>query len=137
MLELKELQRHLTVGRGVEEKVLGNMDEVETNWNESVVQKYFAEPGDLPDVTDCPLPVQMQCYCLLYVAFGWYLTGQLFGTCTPPQCMHRFAGMENLSACCCSCDSGVGPLPRGHRAGTCPSFLHFLQNGCLRQSHFL
>ena len=66
MLELKELQRHLTVGRGVEEKVLGNMDEVETNWNESVVQKYFAEQGDLPDVTGCLLPVQTQRYCLLY-----------------------------------------------------------------------
>ena len=66
MLELKELQRHLTVGRGVEEKVLGNMDEVEMNWNESVVQKYFVEPGDLSDLPGCPLPVQMQRYCLLY-----------------------------------------------------------------------
>ena len=56
----------MTVGRGVEEKVLGNMDEVETNWNESVVQKYFVELGDLPDVTGCPLPVQMLRYCLLY-----------------------------------------------------------------------
>ena len=65
MLELKELQRNLTVGRGVEEKVLGNMDEVEMNWNEWVVQKYFVEAGDLPDVTGCPLPVQMQRYCLL------------------------------------------------------------------------
>ena len=67
MLELKELQRHLTVGRGVEEKVLGNVDEVETNWNESVVQKYFAEQGDLPDVTGCLLSVQTQCYCLLFL----------------------------------------------------------------------
>ena len=50
---------------GVEEKVLGNMDEVETNWNASVVQKYFVEPRDLPDVTGCPLPEQTQCYCLL------------------------------------------------------------------------
>ena len=66
MLELKELQRHLTVGRGVEEKVLENMDEVETNWNESVVQKYFAEQEDLPDVTGYLLPVQTQRYCLLY-----------------------------------------------------------------------
>ena len=53
-------------GTGVEEKVLGNMDEVETNWNESVAQKYFVEPRDLPDVTGCPLPVQTQRYCLLY-----------------------------------------------------------------------
>ena len=52
-------------GMGVEEKVLENMDEVETNWNESVVQKYFAEQGDLPDVTGYPLPVQTQRYCLL------------------------------------------------------------------------
>ena len=57
------------VGRGVEEKVLENMDEVETNWNESVVQKYFAEQGDLPDVTGYLLPVPMQRYCLLYFVF--------------------------------------------------------------------
>ena len=37
-------------GTGVEEKVLENMEEVETNWNEAVVQKYFAEQGDLPEV---------------------------------------------------------------------------------------
>ena len=54
------------VGRGVEEKVLENMDEVETNWNESVVQKYFAEQGDLPDVTGYLLPVPTQGYCPLY-----------------------------------------------------------------------
>ena len=50
----------------MEENVLGNMDEVETNWDESVVQKYFVEPGDLPDLTGCPLPVQTQRYCLLF-----------------------------------------------------------------------
>ena len=51
--------------------------------------------------------------------------------------MHRFVGLENLSTFCCSGDGSVGPVLRGHRAGTCPSFLHFPQNGGLRQSHFL
>ena len=37
-------------GMEVEEKVLENMEEVEMNWNEWVVQKYFAEQGDLPEV---------------------------------------------------------------------------------------
>ena len=34
----------------MEEKVLENMEEVETNWIEWVVQKDFAEQGDLPVV---------------------------------------------------------------------------------------
>ena len=45
--------------------------------------------------------------------------------------------VRDLSTCCCSGDGSVGPVLRGHRAGTCPSFLHFLQNGGLRQSRFL
>ena len=51
--------------------------------------------------------------------------------------MHQFVGLENLSTCCCSGDGSVGLVLRGHRAGTCPSFLHFPQNGGLRQSRFL
>ena len=58
------------MGRGVQEKVLENMDEVETNLNNLVVQKYLAEQGDLPealpDMTGYLLPVPMQRYCVLY-----------------------------------------------------------------------
>ena len=58
------------MGRGVEEKVLENMEEVETNLNELVVQKYFAEQGDLPealpDMTGYLLPVPTQHYRVLY-----------------------------------------------------------------------
>ena len=54
----------------MEEKVLENMEEVETNLNKLVVQKYLAEQGDLPealpDVTGYLLPVPMQRYCVLY-----------------------------------------------------------------------
>ena len=34
----------------MEEKVLENMEEVETYLNELVVQKYLLEQGDLPEV---------------------------------------------------------------------------------------
>ena len=71
------------------------------------------------------------------MAFGWYLTGQLPGTCAPPQCMHRFVGLENLSTCCCSGDGSIGPVLKGHRAGTCPSFLHFPQNGGLCEIRYI
>ena len=50
MLELKELWKHLKVGRGVEEKVLENKEEVAISWIEWVVQRDFAEHWDLPVV---------------------------------------------------------------------------------------
>ena len=40
----------MKVGRGVEEKVLENKEEAGMGWIEWVVQKDFAERGDLPVV---------------------------------------------------------------------------------------
>ena len=38
------------MGRGVEEKVLENMEEAGMSLNELVVQEYSSEQGDLPEV---------------------------------------------------------------------------------------
>ena len=70
------------------------------------------------------------------MALGWYIVGQLAGACSPPQRMHLFVGLENLLTCWWGGEGRVGPLLRGHKAGMCPSFLHFPQNGGLRQSLF-